>query len=272
MTSPATPESSSRAAPDAPAGLATRGLSVEIGGKIVCDGLTVDFGPGQCWAVLGRNGAGKTTLLHTLAGLRPGRAGEVLLDGQPLTALSRRQIARRLGLLPQTHHDPFPARVLETALAGRHPHLAAWQWEGPHDVALARNALARVDLAGLDTRMVDSLSGGERRRLGLATLLTQDPAVFLLDEPVNHLDLHHQVTLLAMLSEAVREEGRTVIMAAHDLNLVSRYCDHVLMLFGDGQTLHGPISQVMTQAQLGRLYGHPIACIETAVGSLYFPT
>ncbi len=253
------------------AGLAARGLTVHIGGKTVCRDLDIVFDAGQCWAMLGRNGAGKTTLLHTLAGLRPAASGTVELDGRPLAALSRRQVARRLGLLPQSHQDPFPARVLETALSGRHPHLAPWQWEGALDIELARRALARVDLAGLETRMVDSLSGGERRRLGLATVLTQDPAIALLDEPVNHLDLHHQVALLAMLREATRSGERTAVMALHDLNLVARYCDHVLMLFGEGEVLHGPTERVLTTENLARLLGHPIGRVTSEVGPLYFP-
>jgi len=251
-------------------GLDARGLTVRVGGKYVCRDLDLAFGPGECWAVLGRNGAGKTTLLHTLAGLRPPAAGRVSLEGAGLDTLSRRHIARRLGLLPQGHHDPFPARVLETALAGRHPHLAPWQWEGPEDIALARQALAQVDLEGLDIRMVDSLSGGERRRLGLATVLTQDPAVALLDEPVNHLDLHHQVALLGLLRRSARERGRTVIMALHDLNLAARYCDHVLMLFGGGEVLQGRSAVVMTDMNLERLLGHPIGHVQSAAGTLYF--
>lgn len=126
--------------------LTARGLTVEIGGKQVCEGLDLDLRPGQRWALLGINGVGKTTLLHILAGLRPPRTGEVRLDGQPIQALPRRQVARSLGLLLQEEGDAFPATVLETALLGRQPHLGRWQWEGIEDHRRARDALARVGL------------------------------------------------------------------------------------------------------------------------------
>ncbi|MGD8430428.1 MAG: ABC transporter ATP-binding protein, partial [Ectothiorhodospiraceae bacterium] len=166
--------------------LRTEALAVSVGGHTVVSDLSLSVARGQCWAILGRNGAGKTTLLHTLAGLRDADGGRLDLDGGPMTALSRRTIARRLALMPQDSSDPFPATVLETALIGRHPHLGVWEWEGPEDRERARQALAAVGLGELSDRDVTTLSGGERRRLAVATVLTQEPQIYLLDEPVNH--------------------------------------------------------------------------------------
>ena len=249
--------------------LETKGLRVEIGGKRVCDGLDLAIGAGECWGVLGGNGVGKSTLLHTLAGLREVAGGEIRLDGEPLTALPRRRVAQRLGLLLQDHGDPFPATVLETALIGRHPHLHAWQFEGEEDRRIAEAALAAVELAGFEPRMVATLSGGERRRLGLATLLVQDPALMLLDEPANHLDLRHQIRLLRMVAQLTHGQPKAAVMVLHDPNLAARFCDRLLLLFDDGETLAGPAEELLTEEQLTRLYGHPVRRIADEGGEAW---
>lgn len=251
--------------------LATERLGVEIGGKRIGHDLALSFGAGESWAVLGANGAGKTTLLHTLGGLRPPGAGRVLLDGAPLTRLGRRAIARRLGVLLQDSEDPFPATVLETALIGRHPHIDPWRWESSADHARAHAALAEVGLDTMAGRAVDTLSGGERRRLALATLLAQDPAVYLLDEPSNHLDLHHQIDLLGRLCRRVTTTGGTVVMALHDVNLAARFCDHAVLIFDDGEIWHGRASEFLRPDHLSRLYRHPIHAIEAADRQFFVP-
>ena len=241
--------------------LETRNLDVTIAGKQVCRGLGLIIEAGQCWGLLGGNGVGKTTLLHTLAGLRTPTHGTVLLEGKPLSGLSRREVACRVGVLFQAAEDAFPATVLETALIGRHPHLERWRWETPQDLTLARSALHRVGLDGMEGRMITTLSGGERQRLALATVLTQNPVLYLLDEPANHLDLHHQITLLELLTRPARENGTALVMVLHDVNLAARFCDHLLLLFGAGETLQGPTDQVLNETHLQRLYGHPIATV-----------
>ncbi len=238
--------------------LETQDLTVSIAGKEVCRDLNLALARGQCWGMLGRNGAGKTTLLHTLAGLRPPAAGYVRLNGRDMNNLLRRTVACTVGLLLQDSADPFPATVLETVLIGRHPHLGFWQWEGPQDLHIARHTLQMMELDGMEARLVNTLSGGERRRLAIATLLAQDPELYLLDEPTNHLDLHHQVTLLELLIRRTREDGKALLMVLHDINLAARYCDHLLLLFDHGQALCGPTDEVLRQDTLSRLYGHPV--------------
>lgn len=239
-------------------------LQISIGDVAVCVGLNVVLSAGQCWAVLGRNGSGKTTLLHTLAGLRSPQRGRVELNGKSLPTQPRRLLARRLGLLPQDSHDPFPATVLETALLGRHPHCSPWSWETPNDRAIACKALADVGLDHLAAREVATLSGGERRRLALATLLTQDPDVLLLDEPTNHLDLHHQIALLNLLARLARERHKTVVMVLHDVNLAARYADRCLLLYGDGEVCAGTREEVLRTAALERLYRQPLRQLSEA--------
>ncbi len=236
--------------------LTARSLDVAAGSRRLIRGLDLVIAPGQSWGILGRNGTGKTTLLHTLAGLRPPAGGEIRLGERPLEQLSRREIARCLGLMPQDTPDPFPATVLETALIGRHPHLSRWQWEGPADRQRARAALTEMALDGFESRLVSSLSGGERRRLAFATLRVQDPPLLLLDEPTNHLDFPHQHALLGRL-EALRQTGRGVAMSLHDVNLASRYCTHLLLLHPDGQVRQGPTREVLDRHSLEWLYGIP---------------
>jgi iron complex transport system ATP-binding protein len=233
----------------------------------------VEFGvrEGEVVTLLGRNGAGKTTLLHTLAGLRPAAAGGLRLLGRELAAMPRRQVARLLGLLPQETPDLFPATVLETALIGRHPHLDRLAWEGDADRALARAALAEVGLAGFEARPVTTLSGGERRRLALATLRCQAPRVALLDEPANHLDLRHQVELIGQLRARARSEGGALVMVLHDVNLAARHCDHALLLFDGGAHTAGPFAEVVDQAALSRLYGHPVVAVAGPHGRAWLP-
>ena len=245
-------------------------LSLSRGGRRLCDELELPVATGECWGVLGLNGAGKTTLLHALAGLRAPDSGSIRIDGIPLPQWRRRELARVLGLMPQDSHDPFPATVLDTALAGRHPHLAPWRGESEEDYRLARAALAAVDLASMERRSAGTLSGGERRRLALATLLTQAPRLMLLDEPVNHLDLHHQIQLLEQVREQTRR-GCAAIMVLHDLNLARRFCDRVLLLYGDGRWEAGGTAELMTAERLSELYGHPVATLQTEIGPAILP-
>ncbi len=245
-------------------------LTLRIGERDLCANLELELAPGQCWAILGGNGSGKTTLLHTLAGLLPATEGKIFLDETPLYALTRRTIAQQLGLLLQDSHDPFPTSVLETALAGRHPHLGSWQQEGEEDIAAARAALAQMDLSTLERRMVQTLSGGERRRLAIATLLTQAPQMLLLDEPLNHLDLHHQQQLLQHLKQ-LSSDKRCVVMVLHDPNQALRYCDQALLLYGDGSWESGKSDELLTTERLSRLYQHPMRLLQQGNDKLFIP-
>ncbi|MDR9440777.1 MAG: ABC transporter ATP-binding protein [Halomonas sp.] len=241
--------------------LETRGLVIDVPGRNGGDPLDFAVLPGQVWGVLGPNGAGKTTLLHTLAGLRSPRLGRVEVDGVPVSRLRRRRLAQCLGLVFQEHHDGFPATVKETALIGRHPWLSPWQMETAEDLALAQRALERLDLAPLDARQVATLSGGERQRLAIATLLAQDPGIWLADEPTNHLDLHHQVAVMRLLAERAAA-GRSLMICLHDLNLAARWCDHLLLLYPSGEACWGPTASMLVPEALERLYGQRLASAE----------
>lgn len=250
--------------------LATRDLIIDVPGREGGTPLNLTIEPGQVWGVLGPNGAGKTTLLHTLAGLNAPRSGSVLLNESALGQLRRRHVAQRLGLVFQDRQDGFPATVLETALIGRHPYLSPWQMEGAEDYARAEAALKRLDVAHLRDRLVSTLSGGERQRVAIATVLTQAPNVWLADEPTNHLDLHHQSAVMALMADQAAQ-GQAVIMCLHDLNLAARWCDHVLLLYPNGEACWGPRDSMLVPSALESLYRQKLAVVEVDGAPVFVP-
>ncbi|MBA3032081.1 MAG: ABC transporter ATP-binding protein [Gammaproteobacteria bacterium] len=270
--------------------LQARALTVSIGPHRVCAGLDLDLAAGERLAILGRNGVGKSTLLATLAGLRAPDAGEIRLDGRTYAELGIKTAARLRGWLGQERGDPFASTVLETVLTGRHPHLDRWAWESSIDKDIARAALQSLGLAGMEERAIQTLSGGERQRAAIATLLAQQPRLYLLDEPLAHLDLNHQIATLELFAQETRRAapsvsrppgGRTpqsgvlggesscarresvaVAMVLHDPNFALRFCDRALLLFGDGCHVEGPVAAVLDVDSLSRLYGHPLRRVE----------
>lgn len=253
-----------------PALLDCDGLTVRVAERVLVNDLQLTLRPGSLVAILGPNGVGKTLMLHTLAGLRPRAAGQIRLRGEELAGLSRREIALRLGLLLQHQQDPFPTTVLEAALIGRHARLGLWPWETAEDIARARDALRAMDLGGLENRLAESLSGGERRRLAIATLLVQDPDVWLLDEPMNHLDPLHQFAVLEKL-HALAREGRAVMASLHDPALAARHFGSVLLLYGDGRWELGSAPELLNPANLSALYGVPFTRYSGSGGCLLLP-
>jgi len=242
--------------------LAARGLSVSIGLHKVCLDLDLDLAPGSRLAILGRNGAGKSTLLATLAGLRAADAGTLLLEGKTYAEHGLRAAAKRRGWLGQDRSDPFASTVLEAVLTGRHPHLDRWSWESAADTEIARTALVAMGLAGMETREIHTLSGGERQRVAIAALLAQEPRLYLLDEPLAHLDLNHQIATLDLLSQRAGATGSALAMVLHDPNLALRYCDQVVLLYGDSRHRVGAAMDILDAATLSDLYGHPLRRVE----------
>lgn len=246
-------------------------IDLGIGGKQVVRQLDMQVLPGQFWGLMGANGIGKTTLMKCLAGLTGPDSGFVALDGEPILDMPRRSVARRMGMLQQQTVYVFDASVLQTALTGRHPHLGAWEREEAGDIEKARRAIRAVGLGGLENRSVTGLSGGEARRLAFAALLVQEPEVMLLDEPSNHLDLRHQVSIMSRIGNEVYGNGNQAVAAMHDVNLSACYCSHILMLFGDGEWNAGPAFDLLTGDNLERLYQCPVDTVETPAGKRFHP-
>jgi len=243
-------------------------LRVSVPGRVLVEQLNLNLDGGEFIAVLGRNGTGKTLSLLTLAGLRAPDAGEVLLGAQNIASMRRQFIARQLALLTQDTDDIFPASVMDTALIGRHPHLGRLSWESARDHEIAEAALRAAGIADLAGRDVLSLSGGERRRLAIAQILTQAPDVYLLDEPTNHLDPQHQLDTLRIFRRAA-DEGAGVIASLHDVNLAARFADRCLLLFGDGRWELGPAAEILNESRLAEVYATPMEAVDWRGGRLF---
>ncbi|WP_273430224.1 ABC transporter ATP-binding protein [Chitinibacter tainanensis] len=237
-------------------------LRLQQGSRELVRDLQLIIQPGEAWIVLGENGCGKSTLLATLAGWRAPAAGEVQLAAAggllPLCRVPPTERARLIAWQTQQDECPFPLSVLEKTLTGRHPHLSRWAWEGAADLALAEAQLARLDLQGFGERDLASLSGGERRRVALATALTQQAPLLLLDEPLSQLDVRHQQQALQVL-RAERAAGRSLLVVSHDPNHAAQFATHALLLFGDGRWQAGVCDQVLNTKSLSELYHHPVS-------------
>lgn len=251
--------------------LETKSLFVSIAGKQICNELNIKMQRGECWGILGGNGAGKTTLLHTFAGLRTADKGQINFSDKLLEHWPRKLLSQKLGLLLQDSNDIFPSTVLETVMIGRHPHLKFWEMESKSDFDIASLALAEVSLEDAQDRQVNTLSGGERRRLAIATLLVQNPELLLLDEPTNHLDMRYQITLLEMLIRKVNEQDGCLCMVLHDANLARRYCTHIMLMISPDEIVTGQVDDILNEDNLGRLYQIPVKSVETESGRVFLP-
>jgi iron complex transport system ATP-binding protein len=208
-------------------------------------------------AIIGPNGSGKSTLLRLGAGILRAGSGRVTLDGQAVAALSRRQIARRLGYLPQNVTSGFDYRVEEVVAMGRFPHATGAGFLSRADVAVVERCLAATEIEGYRERRLSRLSGGERQRALLASVLAQEPAVLLLDEPTNALDLHHQVRFFGLLRH-LAADGMAVAVVTHDVNLASLYSDRVALLRGGRLVEEGTPEAVLRADVLQATYGDEV--------------
>jgi iron complex transport system ATP-binding protein len=205
--------------------------------------------------VIGPNGSGKTTLLKILYRLLTPQRGEVLFDHLSLKKMSRGEIAKKIAVVAQEAYPAFPFRVIEMVLMGRSPYLGHLMFESPKDLEIAKRAMEWTEILPISQRPIDELSGGERKRVYIARALTQEPEVILLDEPTTNLDIHHQVESLDLVLSLNREKGLTILMASHDLNLASEYCDRLILL-QHGKIFHmGPPEEVMTRENIEKVYG-----------------
>ena len=245
--------------------LSGRRLTLGYDDRTVVESLDVDILDGRVSAIIGANACGKSTLLRGLARLLRPRAGEVLLDGAPILDRDQREVARVLGLLPQTPVAPDGITVGDLVSRGRHPH-QGWfrQWKASDDAAVAA-ALEATDTAGLVRRPLRELSGGQRQRVWVAMALAQQTDLLLLDEPTTFLDISHQVELLRLLRDLNRSTGRTIVTVLHDLNLACRYSDHLIVM-GEGRILaEGEPAAVMTAELVEKAFGLPCVIVPDPV-------
>jgi len=236
-------------------------------GEPVVSDVSLRADPGTVTCLLGPNGAGKSTLLRCLTGLLSPLSGTVRLGGDDLASLSRREVARRVGYVPQTETDGYPATVFEAVLLGRRPH-AGWQPSASDHEAVA-DALETLGISELAMRDVGSLSGGQRQQVALARALAQEPAALVCDEPTSDLDVRHELGALTLLCEQAAA-GTAAVIAMHDLTLAARYSDRLVVLH-DGEVLVQGEPSVLTPEVVETVYGVAVSVYEDESGVTIVP-
>ncbi|MCA1322941.1 ABC transporter ATP-binding protein [Herbaspirillum sp. alder98] len=249
--------------------LETSQLALQVQGRTLLSGLDWQVCAGQFWCVLGPNGAGKSSLLHAVAGLARLAPGTIRLTGAPLASISPTRLARLRGLLLQHQYDAFSLPVIDAVMAGRFAR-GSQSGHADEDRRHALQALEQVGLAHMAAADLLTLSGGERQRVALATLLTQAPDLFLLDEPTSHQDISAQLAIMQLLGElASVEQGRAVVASCHDLNLAQRFATHILLL---GPQVHaGTVLEVMRTDWLEQAFACRFQVLEDQGARIFVP-
>jgi iron complex transport system ATP-binding protein len=243
---------------DGPAArLQAREVTLAYDTRVIIEDLTVDIPDGRFTVIVGANACGKSTLLRGLARLLPLRGGAVLLDGDSIHRSSTREVATKLGILPQQPVAPDGLVVGDLVARGRHPHLRWYRRWSEHDDGLVHWALEVTGMSELADRPVDELSGGQRQRAWIAMALAQDTPTMLLDEPTTFLDLAHQCEVLDLL-ERLNADGRTIVAVLHDLNQAARYADHMIAMRDGAVVVTGTPHEVVTPELVELVFGLPV--------------
>lgn len=229
--------------------------------RAAIDNVTLQVSAASCTALIGPNGSGKSTLLRLLLGAIRPNTGRIDLAGRPLGEWSRRDLARRIGVVAQHEEITFPVPVREFVAMGRYPHLGALRSAGAHDRAAVETAMGRCHIDHLADRALNSLSGGERQRARLARALAQEPAALALDEPTVALDIAHEMAIFELLRDRV-SAGATVLVATHNINLAARYADRLVLLNTGRVIAAGAPSAVLREDVLTRVFEWPLRVLE----------
>lgn len=236
--------------------LFVKNLTLQRHKKILCENLNFHLTPGKILGVLGPNGSGKSTLLQTLAGLLSPSFGDIQIHGQCIRTIPSKTRAKKIGILFQNHSYFFSDTVFEFCSQGRYPHVDYFARENALDNKIIHHILTVMDLMEMKNKRIDTLSGGEKKRLEVATLLIQDPQIFLLDEPTNHVDLHYQMRILKYFQKL--KSDKTIIIATHDICMAEQFCDDILLLYQHGKYLLGEKREILTSENLSLLYQYPM--------------
>ncbi|MFZ2240270.1 MAG: ABC transporter ATP-binding protein [Gordonia amarae] len=242
--------------------LQAKNITIGYDARIISDGLTLDIPDGKFTVIVGPNACGKSTLLRALSRLLAPSSGEVLLDGKAIAGYPAKQVARQLGLLPQSSIAPDGIRVADLVARGRFPHqnlIRQWTRE---DEAAVVEAMAATGVGDLSGRLVDELSGGQRQRVWMAMLLAQQTELMLLDEPTTYLDIAYQVDLLELCTELNRDAGRTLVAVLHDLNHAFRYADHIIAMKAGRVVAQGSPADIVTADMVHEVFGLPCRIID----------
>jgi iron complex transport system ATP-binding protein len=240
------------------AAVALSDISAGYGEKPILDAVSFSVTAGSLLGIIGPNGAGKTTLLRVLSGALPFSTGSLLIRGKDARSFRRRELAQIVGFVPQTLDVPVAFTVAEFVAMGRTPYVSGWARLSRNDDAAIRTAMEMTDILGLEGRLIDELSAGEKQRAVVAMALAQEPQVLLLDEPTAHLDIQHAWNLMALIVKLNREHGVTVVLSSHDLNLAAEFCSHLLLMEEGRIVAHGTPLDVLDADRLSRVYAHPL--------------
>ncbi|WP_067847570.1 ABC transporter ATP-binding protein [Nocardia lijiangensis] len=245
--------------------LAAEDISLGYGDRVIVDGLTLDIAPGVITTVIGPNGCGKSTLLRSLGRLLRPRDGRILLDGKAISSMKTKDVARVVGMLPQTPVAPEGLTVADLVARGRHPH-QSWirQWSAADETEVM-TALEQTGIADLADRALDELSGGQRQRAWISMALAQGTDILLLDEPTTYLDLAHSLEVLDLVDRLHDDLGRTVVMVLHDLNLAIRYSDQLIVMHAGRIVAQGSPADIVTAALLKEVFGLEASVLEDPV-------
>ncbi len=245
--------------------LAADAVTLAYDGNVVASDLSIQIPDGQITVIVGPNACGKSTLLRALARLLKPRAGTIVLDGGSIHRLPTKQVAKLLGLLPQSPIAPDGILVGDLVARGRTPHQSLFQQWSTSDETAVNAALEATGTANLAERSVDELSGGQRQRVWIAMALAQETGLLLLDEPTTFLDITHQIEVLDLIADLNRRDGRTIVVVLHDLNLASRYAHHIVAM-RDGRILaSGTPREVITVDTIREVFGLESVVIDDPV-------
>ena len=231
-----------------------KSISFNYGNTRVLDDISFKADKGECLGIIGPNGSGKSTLLKTLSKVLKPSCGKVVLLGKELERYSAKELARNMAVVPQDTNVDFDFTCLEVVLMGRNPHMKRFELEGRKDMDIAREAMTLTNTWHLRERPLAEVSGGERQRVIIARALAQEPSVLLLDEPVSHLDINHQIEVLDLAVRLKNERGLVVVIILHDLNLAARYCDRLLLLYDSKILVSGTPDEVLTRENIKKAF------------------
>ncbi len=241
-------------------------ISLGYGRETIVKDITLQVRPGEMVGLIGPNGCGKSTIIRAISRVISPRSGKILLDGKDVSHIPRRELARLLGVVPQMPLLPSTFTAFEIVLMGRNPHLGLFQYEGPEELAITWQAMARTATQSLAGRRVSELSGGEIQCLLIARVLAQETKAILMDEPTANLDIGRQVEILDLIKNLCTENNLTVMAALHDLNLASQYCDRLVLINNGRIHAEGTPREVVTSQNIKKVYGaedcvyaHPVS-------------